>query len=278
VHAQWADDVHHAMHVALTGETQGYYSDFADPSALGKVLRTPFFHDGTMSTFRGRPHGRPVDPATVPGWHFVASLQTHDQVGNRAQGDRLSGAELDLDPGALACGAALLLTSPWTPMLFMGEEWGARTPWQFFTDHTNPDIAAATAAGRKAEFGSHGWSEDAVPDPQDPATFERSRLDWSEPEREPHARLLTWYRELLALRRQRPDLRDPRLDRVSVTWQDRRLRSVRGACTVLVNLAGDAWTCDVAGDDVPLLAWGDVHVEAGRVTVPACSAVVLGPQ
>ena len=150
--------------------------------------------------------------------------------------------QLDLDPGALACGAALLLTSPWTPMLFMGEEWGARTPWQFFTDHTNPDIAAATAAGRKAEFGSHGWSEDAVPDPQDPATFERSRLDWSEPEREPHARLLTWYRELLALRRDRPDLRDPRLDRVSVTWQDRRLRSVRGSCTVLVNLAGDAWT------------------------------------
>jgi maltooligosyltrehalose trehalohydrolase len=278
LHGQWADDVHHALHVALTGETQGYYADFADPDALAKVLRTPFFHDGTMSTFRGRPHGRPVDPATVPGWHFVASLQTHDQVGNRAQGDRLSGAELDLDPGALACGAALLLTSPWTPMLFMGEEWGARTPWQFFTDHTNPDIAAATAAGRKAEFGSHGWSEDAVPDPQDPATFERSRLDWSEPEREPHARLLTWYRELLALRRHRPDLRDPRLDRVSVTWQDRRLRSVRGACTVLVNLAGDAWTCDVAGDDVPLLAWGDVHVEAGRVTVPACSAVVLGPQ
>ncbi len=244
---------------------------------MAKVLRTPFFHDGTLSTFRGRPHGRPVDPAGVPGWHFVASLQTHDQVGNRAQGDRLSGAQLDLDPGALACGAALLLTSPWTPMLFMGEEWGARTPWQFFTDHTNPEIAAATAAGRKAEFGSHGWSEDAVPDPQDPATFERSRLDWSEPDREPHARLLRWYRDLLAFRRARPDLRDPRLDRVSVTWQDRRLRSVRGSCTVLVNLAGDAWTCEVDGDDVPLLAWDDVRVEAGRVVVPARSAARARP-
>ena len=158
VHGQWADDVHHALHVALTGETQGYYADFADPEALAKVLRTPFFHDGTFSTFRGRGHGRQVDAGTLPGWRFVASLQTHDQVGNRAQGDRLSGERLDLDPGLLACGAAILLTSPWTPMLFMGEEWGARTPWQFFTDHTDPDIAAATASGRKAEFGSHGWS------------------------------------------------------------------------------------------------------------------------
>ena len=150
---QWADDIHHALHVALTGETQGYYGDFAGPEALTKVLGTPFFHDGTYSSFRGRRHGRPVDPATVPGWRFVASLQTHDQVGNRALGDRLSGAQLDLDPGVLACGAAMLLTSPYTPMLFMGEEWGARTPWQFFTDHTNPEIARLTAEGRRGEFG-----------------------------------------------------------------------------------------------------------------------------
>ena len=125
LHGQWADDVHHALHVALTGETQGYYADFADPQALAKVLRTPFFHDGTFSTFRGRTHGRPVDPAGVPGSRFVASLQTHDQIGNRAQGDRLSAT---VDPGLLACGAAILLTSPWTPMLFMGEEWGAAHP------------------------------------------------------------------------------------------------------------------------------------------------------
>ncbi|MGA8995439.1 MAG: malto-oligosyltrehalose trehalohydrolase, partial [Nocardioidaceae bacterium] len=144
LHGQWADDVHHALHAALTGETQGYYADFADhPESLAKVMGTPFFHDGTYSSFRGRRHGRPVDAATVPGSRFVVSLQTHDQVGNRAQGDRLSGELLDLDPGVLACGAALLLTSPYTPMLFMGEEWGARTPWQFFTDHTDQSIAAA---------------------------------------------------------------------------------------------------------------------------------------
>jgi maltooligosyltrehalose trehalohydrolase len=274
IHGQWADDVHHALHVALTGETQGYYADFAAPDSLAKVMRSPFFHDGTHSTFRGRRHGRPVDAATVPGWRFVASLQTHDQVGNRAQGDRLSGALLDLDPGVLAAGAAILLTSPWTPMLFMGEEWGARTPWQFFTDHTDPEIAAATARGRKAEFGSHGWAEDDVPDPQDPETFRRSRLDWSEPATEPHARLLGWYRDLIALRRAEPDLRDPRLDRVEATWSGGRLAMARGRFRVLVNLADDVWVREADGEVV--LSWEPgVAVTDGRVDVPARSAVLL---
>jgi len=274
VHGQWADDIHHALHVALTGETQGYYSDFTAPGALAKVLRTPFFHDGTHSSFRGRRHGRPVDAATVPGWRFVASLQTHDQVGNRAQGDRLSGSQLDLDPGVLACGAAILLTSPYTPMLFMGEEWGARTPWQFFTDHTDPGIADATRDGRRAEFGSHGWDESDVPDPQDPGTFERSRLDWSEPSRDPHARLLAWYRDLIALRRAHPDLRDPRLDPVEVTWVDRRLTMRRGDHVVLVNLSGVPWTAQAEGS-VELGWQADVAVREGRVEVPASCAVVL---
>ncbi len=273
LHGQWVDDVHHALHVALTGETQGYYADFADPEALAKVLRTPFFHDGTFSTFRGRQHGRPVDAATVPGSRFVASLQTHDQVGNRAQGDRLSAT---VEPGLLACGAAILLTSPWTPMLFMGEEWGASTPWQFFTDHTDPGVAAATAAGRKAEFGSHGWSEDQVPDPQDPATFTRSRLDWSELSAEPHARLLAFYRDLIALRRERPELRDGRLDLADVTWSDRRLRSTRGGCVLLANLSDEVWTCgDLAGE--VLLSWvPGLAVRDGSVDVPPHSAVVVG--
>ena len=274
MHGQWADDVHHALHVALTGETQGYYADFADPGALAKVLHTPFFHDGTYSSFRGRRHGRPVDTATVPGWRFVASLQTHDQIGNRAQGDRLSGEQLDLDPGVLACGAAVLLTSPYTPMLFMGEEWGARTPWQFFTDHTDPHIAAATANGRKAEFASHGWPASEIPDPQDPETFTRSRLDWSEPGREPHRRLLGWYRDLLALRRAEPDLRDPWLDAVEVSWADRHLRVRRGGFLLLVNLADRPWACEADGEVV--LSWeAGVAGSAGLVDVPARSVVLL---
>ena len=270
IHGQWADDIHHSIHVALTGETQGYYSDFADPTALAKVLTTPFFHDGTFSSFRGRRHGRPVDRAHVEGWRFVASLQTHDQVGNRAQGDRLSAL---VDPGTLACGAALLMTSPYTPMLFMGEEWGASTPWQFFTDHTDPEIATATAQGRKAEFGGHGWSEHDVPDPQDPETFERSKLDWAELDKEPHDRLLRWYADLLHLRRQTPDLRDADLAATDVTWSDRHLRSRRGGHVVLVNLGDEPWSVEVAGDVV--LAWDDVRVDAGRVDVPARSAAVI---
>ncbi len=275
LHGQWADDVHHALHVALTGENQGYYADFADPGALAKVMTTPFFHDGTWSTFRGRTHGRPVDRAALPGWRFVASLQTHDQVGNRATGDRLSAL---LDQGRLACGAAVLLTSPWTPMLFMGEEWGASTPWQYFTDHTDPRLADAVRAGRRAEFAAHGWAESDVPDPQDPATFERSRLDWGEPGREPHARLLAWYRDLIALRRDRPDLRDPHLRRVEVDW-DRttgRFSMRRGEHRVLVNLGDEPSSFDADGS--VLLSWErGVTVDGGRVVVPAGSAVVVGP-
>jgi maltooligosyltrehalose trehalohydrolase len=273
VHAQWADDVHHALHVALTGETQGYYADFADPGALEKALRSPFFHDGTWSSFRGRRHGRPVDAATVPGWRFVASLQTHDQVGNRATGDRISAS---LPTGLLACGAALLLTSPWTPMLFMGEEWGASTPWQYFTDHTDPDLGEAVRRGRRAEFASHGWDEEDVPDPQDPATFERSRLDWSEPGEGEHARLLQWYRDLIRLRRERRDLRDPHLDRVRTSRDpDSGLLTVqRGEHRVLVNL-GEA-PAQAACTGKVLLSWEpEVGPVDGTIEVPGWSAVVV---
>jgi maltooligosyltrehalose trehalohydrolase len=275
VHAQWSDDIHHALHVALTGETQGYYADFATPGAPCKVMRTPFFHDGTFSTFRGRTHGRRIHSASTPGWRFVASLQTHDQVGNRAMGDRLSAT---LPPGLLACGAAILLTSPWTPMLFMGEEWGAGTPWQFFTDHTDPVLAEAVREGRRSEFGSHGWVWEEVPDPQDPETFLRSKLDWSEPERAPHDRILEWYRRLLALRRARADLGDPHLDQVEVR-HDHAAGTFwmrRGGHQVLVNLSESHRTFDVVGK--VLLSWEhDVSAESGLVVVPPQSAVIVGP-
>jgi maltooligosyltrehalose trehalohydrolase len=274
LHAQWADDVHHALHVALTGETHGYYEDFAEAGALEKVMRSPFFHDGTWSTFRGRRHGRPVDAGSVPGWRFVASLQTHDQVGNRATGDRISAT---LPVGLLACGAALLLTSPWTPMLFMGEEWGARTPWQYFTDHTDPDLGEAVRRGRRAEFSSHGWDEDDVPDPQDPGTFQASKLDWDEPADGDHARLLRWYRDLIRLRRERPDLRDPQLDRVRVRRDENGLFVLgRGEHQVLVNLTGQPARTQTRGK--VLLTWDhDVDVAGGMVEVPPRSVVVLAP-
>ena len=276
--AQWADDVHHALHVLLTGETQGYYDDFASPGALGKVLTGVFFHDGTWSSFRGRTHGRPVDREQTPGWRFVASLQTHDQVGNRATGDRLSAT---LDAGTLACGAALLLCAATTPMLFMGEEWGASTPWQYFTDHPDPDLAEAVRQGRRNEFASHGWDREEVPDPQSPDTVERSRLDWSEPTKEPHARLLAWYRDLIRLRHERFDLGDPRLDRIQVT-HDEPAHTVlvgRGRHAIAVNVGDARAELEVAASGLEvLLAWEPTTtVEQGVLSLPPRSAAVLGP-
>ncbi|MFJ9309695.1 malto-oligosyltrehalose trehalohydrolase [Streptomyces cyaneofuscatus] len=238
LHAQWNDDFHHALHTALTGESQGYYADFARAplAALAKTVTSAFFHNGTWSSFRGRTHGRPVDVARTPAHRFVGYAQTHDQIGNRALGDRLA---TSLSPGLQACAAALVLTGPFTPMLFMGEEWGARTPWQFFTDHTDPELAEAVRNGRRREFGAHGWAEEEIPDPQDPATRDRSCLDWSEPEREPHARLLAWYRQLIALRRTLPDLHDPDLAAVKTAYDEdaRWIAYRRGDLRIAVNLA-----------------------------------------
>jgi maltooligosyltrehalose trehalohydrolase len=283
LHAQWADDVHHGLHVFLTGETQGYYAAFTGPRTLEKVLTHVFFHDGSWSSFRGRSHGRPIDRDRLPGCRFVVSLQTHDQVGNRAVGDRLSAS---LDPGTLAAGATLLLTAAGTPMLFMGEEWAASTPWQYFTDHPDPDLAEAVRQGRRDEFAAHGWHRDDLPDPQDPATVERSRLDWSEVNRDPHARVLAWYRALIALRRERPELRDPDLRAVTVR-HDETARTVavhRGAHRVVVNLADAPRSVDLesdADDLVVLLSWdgcaAGADLDDGRVSLGPRSAAVLGP-
>ncbi|MDT5203192.1 MAG: maltooligosyltrehalose trehalohydrolase, partial [Mycobacterium sp.] len=144
--AQWDDDVHHAIHTAVSGERQGYYADFGSLAILAKTLRNGFFHAATYSSFRQRRHGRPLDTAAVPATRLVAYTCTHDQVGNRALGDRPS---QNLTYGQLAVKAALILGSPYTAMLFMGEEWGASTPFQFFSSHPEPELARATAEGRK---------------------------------------------------------------------------------------------------------------------------------
>ncbi len=207
--AQWSDDFHHAVHVALTGETSGYYSDFEPLAALAKVCNRGFFHDGTWSSFRGRDHGAPIDPDHTPPWRLVVCSQNHDQIGNRARGDRLSDPSPGhLDDDQLACAALLTLWGPFTPMLFMGEEWAASTPFQFFTSHPERELGTATAEGRIAEFERMGWDASVVPDPQDPVTFERSKLDWTELATGRHAVLLAVYRRLAELRRTIPELRD----------------------------------------------------------------------
>ncbi|RBP67130.1 maltooligosyl trehalose hydrolase [Brevibacterium sanguinis] len=231
---QWSDDFHHAVHVAVTGETTGYYADFDSLAALAKVLTRGFFHDNTYSSFRRRHHGREIDTERTPAWRLVVCTQNHDQIGNRAAGDRLSAT---VDEGGLAIAATLNLLGPFTPMLFMGEEWAASTPWQFFTSHPEPDLGAATAEGRLREFAAMGWDESVVPNPQDETTFTDSTLDWDEATSGDHARMLALYRRLGRLRREIPELRDQRFQAVSVRFDEdeRWLVLCRGGVQIAVN-------------------------------------------
>jgi maltooligosyltrehalose trehalohydrolase len=271
--AQWDDDVHHALHALLSGERQGYYADFGSLPCLAKVLTSAFFHDGTYSTFRGREHGAPVDRERTPGWRFVVCLQNHDQIGNRAVGDRLP--EL-LSPGLLGVGAVVLLTSAFTPMLWMGEEWAATTRWPFFTSHPEPALAAAVGAGRVAEFAEHGWDVSQLIDPQDPAAYRSAILDWTEPARPGHAEMLGLYRRLIALRAAEPDLRDGDLSRMRVEFsEDERWVIVhRGAFRVVANLADVART--VAGiDGSVVLSTAQVSLEPDGIRLPPESAAIV---
>ncbi|WP_433558869.1 malto-oligosyltrehalose trehalohydrolase [Pseudonocardia xinjiangensis] len=278
LHGQWTDDIHHTLHTALTGEAQGYYADFAAAglTGLAHVFTRAFLHEGTWSSFRQRNHGAAVDTRRIPGHRFLAYLQNHDQIGNRATGDRLTET---LSPGLLACGAALVFGSPFTPMLFMGEEWGARTPWQFFSYFPDPALRDAVREGRTAEFADHGWGEDvAVPDPNAESTFLDSKLDWDEAASEPHATLLKVHRELIALRKAWPELSDPWLDEVEVDV-DEAVRTVvlhRGRLRVACNLGGDAVTIAL-GTPVAriLLASEPVEGEADALSLPPESFAIV---
>lgn len=267
--AQWSDDFHHVLHVVLTGERRGYYADFEGFSELPSVYQRAFVHAGTYVPSRDRAHGRAPRPET-PGWRFLGYVQNHDQVGNRATGDRHSQS---LPPGRLKVGAALYLLSPFLPMVFQGEEWGASTPFQYFTSHADADLGKAVSEGRRSEFASFGWSPDEVPDPQDPATYERSKLDWDEVGASPHAELLEWYRSLISLRRAVPALSSGRLDDVRVTVDEAAGSVVleRGPVTVVANL-GRAAVPARPGGAVLLASRPDATAES----VPPDSVVVLG--
>ncbi len=273
--AQWDDDVHHQLHALLTGERQGYYADFGTLPGLAKTWERAFFHDGIYSPFRKRRHGAPVDRVNTPGYRFVVSLQNHDQIGNRAHGDRITKLT---SRRLVRVGALLLLTSPFTPMLFMGEEWGATTPWQFFTSHPESELGRATAEGRLAEFAGHGWGDD-VPDPQDPQTFRRSKLAWSDLEQEDHRDMLRLYRNLLTLRHSRPELTDPRLDRVHVDYDEteRWIRVDRGGLRVVVNLTPEQRTVPVDAPVVDVLLATERGFSFGPagITLPPESGAVI---
>ncbi len=270
--AQWSDDYHHAVHVALTGETTGYYADFASLGALAKAATGGFFHDGTYSSFREHDHGAPIPPE-LPTSNLVTFSQDHDQIGNRAVGDRLSAT---LSTARLKVAAVLTICSPFTPMVFMGEEWGASTPWQFFTSHPEPELAEATAAGRIAEFARMGWDPAAVPDPQDPDTFRRSHLDWAELNVAPHAELFACYRELIRLRRREPELTRPDFGMLSADADDATgwFALHQGAIDVLVNLGTKPHRSPDSGT-LLFASLPGIVADADGVTVPPDSAVVI---
>ena len=271
--AQWDDDVHHALHVTLTGETQGYYADFAGGtrawpdggpmSVLAKTLTEAFLHDGRYSTFRDAEWGSKVDKETRSGHQFLAYLQTHDQVGNRATGDRISD---QVSPGQQAVGAALYLLSPFTAMVFMGEEWRASTPFAFFTSFEEDWLADAVRSGRRAEFAAHGWNEADVPDPQDPATRANSVLDWQEPYAPGHNEMLHFYRQLIRVRRTQPDVASGDLRATSVSFDEdaRWMVLSRGAVHVVANFAGRSQVVPFEGEVEHVLAsWGRAPIVDG---------------
>ncbi|HEY6421453.1 MAG TPA: malto-oligosyltrehalose trehalohydrolase [Candidatus Binataceae bacterium] len=277
IDAQWSDDFHHALHALLSGERDSYYADFGALADLAKSLTRVFVNDGGYSRFRRRNHGRPI-PSGLLGHRFVGFLQNHDQVGNRAKGERI-GHLISVD--RLKVASALLFASPFIPMLFQGEEWNASSPFQYFTDHTDPGLADAVSKGRRAEFPESARSE--VPDPQSAETFQRSKLDWSERERGDHRDVLQWYRALIAMRRSVPDLADGRLERTAVSFDEaaRWLWMRRGACVVACNLAatGQRISLDTGSEQlvIALASKSEARLEAAAVYLPPVSVAILTP-
>lgn len=274
IDAQWNEDFHHALHAVLTGERQGYYRDFGRLTDLAKVLNRGLVYDGCYSVYRRRRHGRPVEGIT--GHSFVGCLQNHDQVGNRALGDRMGQL---ISTGRLKIGATLLLTAPFIPMLFQGEEWGAKTPFLYFTDHQDPELAEAVRQGRRREFVAFGWVPEQIPDPQDPQTFSRSKLDWREAQRPPHSDILQWYRALIQLRRRYPTLTDGRMESARIDFDESAgwLVMTRGPLMVACNLSAATQHVPLCSptDKILLLSSDQsVRVDNGFVVLPADAVTV----
>lgn len=258
--AHWADDFHHAVHRFFTGESDGYYADFRGLADLAAALRDGYVYQGQYSRHRGRRHGRA--PAGLAAQQLVVCAQNHDQIGNRAQGERLS---MLLGVAQLKAIAALTLLSPFVPLLFQGEEWGAGTPFLYFTDHQDAELGRLVAAGRSREFSSFRWSG-AVPNPQELETFTRSKLDWSELSRQPHAEIYQWYRQLIQLRAQK---RARTKASVKFDAEARWFRFVHGEVLCVFNFSDAAQRVPLPRGAWRLELRSDTAVEPPAVEPPA---------
>jgi maltooligosyltrehalose trehalohydrolase len=277
-HAQWNDDFHHALHAVLTEEKNGYYADFGGMDDLACVLRRPYLYDGRFSPHRLRSHGRPA--YGVHASSFVAYSQNHDQVGNRATGERLHQL-ISMDLAKVA--AALTILSPYVPLLFQGEEWGASSPFQYFVDFSeDPELAKSVVDGRRKEFA--GLQDVAsVPDPQARETFTRSKLNWEELDEEYHQEMLAWYRELIRVRRRIPALVDGRMDRVSTSYNEesRTLVVEREGTFLAANLGLEECELELPlGEDsrLEISSISQVRTMPGKLVLPGQSvALVVRP-
>jgi maltooligosyltrehalose trehalohydrolase len=274
-HAQWNDDFHHALHAALTQEKDGYYCDYGGLDDLACVFERPYLYTGRFSPHRLRSHGRPAEG--VHASSFIAYSQNHDQVGNRATGERLH----QLLPVELAkVAAALTILSPYVPLLFQGEEWAASNPFQYFVDFSNdPKLASSVVEGRRKEFAGL-QSVATVPDPQAAETFERSKLNWRELDEPFHCQMLQWYADLIALRRRLPALVDGRMERVHTSFdEDQRWLVVQRETTYLVaNLGGETNELELfksGSGNVELGSTTGIELRKNVLTMPAHSVVLI---
>ena len=273
--AAWSDDFHHALVTALTGDRSGYYADFGSLADLARSLESVFVYDGNFSVYRNRDHGRPIEG--LPGWRFLGYSQNHDQVGNRARGERLAHLVSD---GRERIAAALVFAAPFVPMLFQGEEFGASAPFQYFTDHEE-ELGRLVSEGRKREFVAFGWDPEDIPDPQDKSTFENSRLDWSELEKPSHAAMLDWYKRLIQLRRSTPELSNGRLEAVTVTFDEdeKWLVMDRGPIQVACNWGPDTLKIALPPEAALLLGSSDaVELSDGDLVLPPDSVSIVRVQ
>jgi maltooligosyltrehalose trehalohydrolase len=273
--AQWSDDFHHALFTLLHCEEggTGYYDDFGSLDKLVKSLTEIFVYDGVYSKFRKRVHGRPV--VGLSAHHFIGFIQNHDQIGNRATGDRL-GHIVGMDKAKVAAG--IVLTSPFIPMIFQGEEFAASTPFQYFADHEDEEMAKLVSAGRKKEFAAFGWNEDAIPNPEDIETFRRSKLNWDEVHEGDHANMLDWFTKLIHIRRASPSLNDGDTHRTKIQFDAATnwLKMDRGLVQVLTNLGSKPAEFPVPeGYRVLAQSRPDVAVGGGRISLPSNTLAIL---
>ncbi|HEX8151910.1 MAG TPA: DUF3459 domain-containing protein, partial [Thermoanaerobaculia bacterium] len=270
--SQWCDDFHHSLHVLLTGENDGYYQGFGRVSEFAQVYRRGYYWTGQHNAYRGRRYG--FDPKTSDGRKFVVCAQNHDQVGNRMLGDRLAAI---VGPEKVRLAAAAVVLSPFIPMLFQGEEYGEKGPFQYFTSHSDQDLIEAVRKGRREEFDDFASAGEA-PDPHDEETFNRSKLNWSLLERDEHQSLRRLYRELFALRRNEPSLRTLDLSAVETFASDeqRVLLVRRGGSLVAFNFDDQAHTVSVPWDEPwqSLIETGTKY-DGGRLTLPPLAFAVM---